>query len=182
MSTASLLVNATNSSRTEAPDHPHWLSATHLIQIQSYQLKLHFIIESFNKLLIEYQLWSAFKLEMVAAHCHQLGSFKKIQVTRPHFHIIILESLGWSLGISILKVPPVKANAQWEWEPLAPPTEERDRRPGPWDLELTEDLTSERGLDRKGIFFYDLPILEFSGMIRLWPEQFVTQILDSFRS
>ena len=53
-----------------------------------------------------------FKLEMVAAHCHQLGSFKKIQVTRPHFHIIILESLGWSLGINILKVPPVKANAQ----------------------------------------------------------------------
>lgn len=112
---------------------------------------------------------------MVAAHCHQLGSFKKIQVTRPHFHIIILESLGWSLGISILKVPPVKANAQGEWEPPAPLTEERDRRPGSWDLELTEDLTSERGLERKGIFFYDLPLLEFSGMVSPWPEHFLTQ-------
>ena len=101
-------------------------------------------------------------------------AFKNIQVTRPHFHIIILESLGWSPGISILKVPPVKANAQWEWEPLAPLTEERDRRPGPRDLELTEDLTSERGLDRKGIFFYDLPLLEFSGMVSLWPEHFLT--------
>lgn len=60
-------------------------------------------------------------------------------------------------------------------EPLAPLTEDRDTRPGPWDLELTEGLTSETGPERKGLFFYDLPLLDFSGIVSPWPEHFLTQ-------